>query len=201
MARKSTVERKTRETNIQISVNLDGSGKYNIKTPISFFTHMLESFSKHGLFDINAKINGDIEIDQHHTIEDTGIALGNAFKKSLGSIKGINRSGFFAFPMDDALSLVAVDISGRPYVSFNAKFKRRTCGDLDTDLVQHFFESFASGLGANITVNVAQGRLDHHMIESLFKAFAKAMKMAVSKDPKAKNMIPSTKGLIENFGK
>jgi len=116
-------------------------------------------------------------------------------------MEGINRSGFFAFPMDEALSLVAVDISGRPHISFNANFKRKMCGDLDTDLIEHFFESFASGLGANITINVAQGKLDHHMIESLFKAFAKAMKMAVSTDPQAKGTIPSTKGLIENFGK
>ena len=197
MRRKAIVSRKTKETSIVISLNLDGNGIAKIKTPINFFTHMLEAFCKHGLFEMKAMIDGDIKVDQHHIIEDAGIVLGKAFKEALGDMKGINRSGFFAFPMDEALSLVAIDIGGRPYVTLKSRFKRRMCGDFDTDLTKHFFESFANALGANITINIAQGELDHHKIESLFKAFAKALKMAVSVDPRAKNIIPSTKGIIE----
>ena len=191
------ISRKTKETEIDINLNIDGKGKYDIKTPIGFFTHLLESFSKHGLFDIKLDVKGDLEIDQHHTIEDTGIVLGRAFKEALGDKKGINRAGYFIFPMDEALAIVALDISGRPYLKFNAKFKRRFCGELDTDLLEDFFYGCSIGLQANLAIKMEYGRSDHHKIEALFKAFAKAMKMACSKDKRALKEMPSTKGLIE----
>jgi imidazoleglycerol-phosphate dehydratase len=194
--RTAKIVRKTKETCIKIKLNIDGKGKYKIKTPIGFFTHMLESFAKHGLFDILMDVNGDMEIDQHHTIEDTGIVLGQAFKGALGDKKGINRTGYFIFPMDESLAIAALDISGRPYLKFKAKFRRRFCGDFDTDLLKDFFYGFSVGLGANIAVKIDYGRSEHHKIEALFKAFAKAMKTACSKDSRAAKELPSTKGLI-----
>ena len=191
------ISRKTKETEIEIELNIDGKGKYKIQTPIGFFTHMLTSFAKHGLFDINLNVKGDLEVDQHHTIEDTGIVLGQAFKEALGEKKGINRAGYFIFPMDEALAVAALDISGRPYLKFNAKFRRRFCGELDTDLLEDFFYGFSVGLGANLALQVRYGRSDHHKIEALFKAFAKATKTACSKDRRAINELPSTKELIE----
>ncbi|MBS3100766.1 imidazoleglycerol-phosphate dehydratase HisB [Candidatus Woesearchaeota archaeon] len=188
--------RKTKETEIEIKLNIDGKGKYAIKTPIGFFTHMLESFAKHGLFDIQLNVKGDLQVDQHHTIEDTGIVLGQAFNKALGNRKGINRAGYFIFPMDEALVIVAADISGRPYLKFKGKLQRRFCGDLDTDLLEDFFYGFSIGLQANLAFKIEYGRSDHHKIEALFKAFAKAMKMACSKDKRALKEMPSTKGLI-----
>ncbi len=193
----SKITRKTKETEISIMLNVDGKGKYVIETPIGFFTHMLESFAKHGLFDIKLDVKGDLEVDQHHTIEDTGIVLGQAFKEALGDKKGINRAGYFIFPMDEALAVAALDISGRPYLKFNAKFKRRFCGELDTDLLEDFFYGFSVGSGANLALQVQYGRSDHHKIEALFKAFAKSMKTACSKDKRAINELPSTKELIE----
>lgn len=194
--RTAKVERKTKETNIAINLNIDGKGKYDIKTPVVFFTHMLESFSKHGLFDIKANAKGDIKVDQHHTIEDIGIVLGQAFNKALTDKKGINRAGYFVYPMDDALAVVAVDIGGRPYLQYDAKFKERFCGTLDTDVLEDFFYGFSIGLGANVAVRMPYGRSDHHKIEAIFKAFAKAMKMACSTDKRAIEDIPSTKGAI-----
>ena len=176
------ISRKTKETEIKVMLNIDGKGKYQIKTPIGFFTHMLESFAKHGLFDIQLNVKGDLQVDQHHTVEDTGIVLGQAFSKALGDRKGINRAGYFIFPMDEALAIVAVDISGRPYLKFEGKLQRRFCGDLDTDLLEDFFYGFSVGLQANIALQIKYGRSDHHKIEALFKAFAKALKMACSKD-------------------
>lgn len=196
--RTSKIHRTTNETNIFIELNIDGSGKYQIQTPIGFLTHMLESFSKHGLFDITMTANGDLHVDQHHLVEDCGIVLGQAFKKALGDKKGINRAGYFVYPMDEALAVVAVDIGGRSYLQFEAEFQRRFCGELDTDLVEDFFQGFASHLGANVVVRMPYGRSDHHKIEAIFKAFARAMKMACSIDPQAIENIPSTKGLIED---
>lgn len=193
----SKISRKTKETEIEVKLNIDGKGKYNIKTPIGFFTHMIKSFAKHGLFDVQLNVKGDLKVDQHHTIEDTGIALGQAFSKALGDRKGINRAGYFIFPMDDALAIVALDISGRPYLKFEGKLQRRFCGDFDTDLLEDFFYGFSVGLQANLAVKIEYGRSDHHKIEALFKAFAKAMKMACSKDKRALKETPSTKGLIE----
>ena len=191
------VLRKTKDTEIEIMLNIEGKGKYRIKTPIGFFTHMLESFAKHGLFDIQLNVKGDLQVGQHHTVEDTGIIVGQAFSKALGDRKGINRAGYFIFPMDDALAIVAVDISGRPYLNFQGKLQRRFCGDFDTDLLEAFFYGFSIGLQANFAVKTEYGRSDHHKIEALFKAFAKAMKMACSKDKRALKEMPSTKGLIE----
>ena len=190
--RKAKIERKTKETEITLDLKIEGSGKYDIKNPIGFLTHVIENFAKHGLFDLKMKAKGDLEVDQHHLIEDCGIVLGQAFKKALGDKKGINRAGYFVYPMDEALAVVAIDISGRPYLQFDAKFKRRFCGDLDTDLLEDFFQAFATGLAANIVVRMPFGRNDHHKIEAIFKAFGKAMKMACSKDKKAKKNIPST---------
>ena len=195
--RTTKVLRKTKETEIKIMLNIDGKGKYQIKTPIAFFTHMLESFAKHGLFDIQLNVKGDLQVDQHHTVEDTGIIIGQAFSKALGDRKGINRAGYFIFPMDDALAIVAVDISGRPCLNFQGKLQRRFCGDFDTDLLEDFFYGFSVGLQSNVAVKIEYGRNDHHKIEALFKAFAKAMKMACSKDKRALKEMPSTKGLIE----
>ena len=190
------IRRKTKETDIDIVLNIDGKGKYDIKTTIGFFNHILESFAKHGLFDIKLNVKGDLDVDQHHTIEDTGIMLGQAFNKALGNKKGINRAGYFIFPMDDALAIIAIDVSGRPYLRFDGEFKRRFCGCLDTDLLEDFFYGFSIGLGANVIIKIKYGRSDHHKIEAVFKAFAKAMKMACSKDKRILNELPSTKGLI-----
>ena len=194
--RKAKIERKTKETDITVDLKIEGTGKYDIKNQIAFLTHLLENFAKHGLFDIKMKAKGDLEVDQHHLVEDCGIVLGEAFKKALGNKKGINRAGYFVYPMDEALAVVAVDISGRPYLQFETKFKRRLCGDLDTDLLEDFFQAFATGLGANVAVRMPFGRNDHHKLEAIFKAFGKAMKMACSKDKRAKESIPSTKGRI-----
>src|SRR3989338_8041014 len=194
--RTAKISRKTKETKIEAKLNIDGKGKYEIKTPIGFFTHMLESFAKHGLFDIELDVKGDLGVDQHHTVEDTGIVLGQAFKKALGNKKGINRAGYFIFPMDETLAIAALDISGRPYLKFDGKLRRRFCGDFDTDLLEDFFYGFSIGLQANIGVKIEYGRSDHHKIEALFKAFAKAMKMACSKNKRALKEMPSTKGLI-----
>ncbi len=194
--RAAKIARKTKETDIIVNLSIDGTGKYEIKTPVGFFTHMLESFAKHGLFDIKIKAGGDIEVDQHHTIEDIGIVLGQAFNKALGKKKGINRAGYFAYPMDEALAVVAVDIGGRTYLQYDAKFKERLCGSFDTDTLEDFFYGFSIGLVANIAVRMPFGRSDHHKIEAIFKAFAKAMKMACSTDKRAMESIPSTKGSI-----
>ena len=194
--RKAEISRKTKETDIKIILNIDGKGKYDVKIPIGFLSHMLESFAKHGLFDIRINAKGDMKVDQHHIVEDIGVVLGQAFKKALGNKRGINRAGYFVYPMDEALAVVAVDIGGRPYLQYDAKFKRRFCGSLDTDVLEDFFYGFASNLGANVVVRMPYGRSDHHKIEAIFKAFAKAMKMACSTDKRALRNIPSTKGRI-----
>ena len=196
--RESRIERNTNETQISIDLNIDGNGEYQIETPIGFFNHMLESFTKHGLFNIKMKADGDLHVDQHHLVEDCGIVLGQSFKKALGNKKGINRAGYFTYPMDEALAVVAIDIGGRPFLQYDAEFKRRFCGELDTDLLEDFFLGFAINLGANIVIRMPYGRSDHHKIEAIFKAFAKAMKMACSTDPRAIKNIPSTKGIIED---
>jgi imidazoleglycerol-phosphate dehydratase len=196
--RTAEIKRHTKETNISIHLNIDGTGEYKIETPTGFLTHMLESFAKHGLFDVTMQAEGDLHVDQHHVVEDCGIVLGQAFKKSLGDKKGVNRAGYFVYPMDEALAVVAVDIGGRPYLQFDATFKRRFCGELDTDLLEDFFQGFSISLGANVVVRMPYGRSDHHKIEAIFKAFAKAMKMACSTDPRAIENIPSTKGMIED---
>lgn len=196
--RATQLHRKTNETEITIELNIDGNGSYEVKTSIGFLDHMLAAFAKHGLFNITMHATGDLVVDQHHLIEDCGIVLGQAFKKALGDKKGINRAGFFVYPMDEALAVVAVDIGGRPFLQFDAQFTRRFCGDFDTDLLNDFFYGFAVNLSANVVVRMPYGRSDHHKIEAIFKAFAKAMKMACSRDPRMKDDIPSTKGIIED---
>ncbi|KKQ36128.1 MAG: Imidazoleglycerol-phosphate dehydratase [Candidatus Roizmanbacteria bacterium GW2011_GWA2_37_7] len=188
--------RKTKETEIEINLEIEGKGKSKIDTKINFLNHMLELFTKHGAFNLEIKAKGDLEVDQHHLVEDIGITLGQAFDQALGDKKGINRAGFFAMPMDEALAILAIDIGGRPYLKFEAKFKENKIGDLDSELIHDFFEAFSNNLKCNIHVRSFEGRTDHHKAEALFKAFGRALKMACSKDKKLKDAIPSTKGLI-----
>lgn len=194
--RKSKIKRKTKETDIEILLNIDGKGVSGIDTGINFFNHMLELLSKHGLFDLYAKAKGDLDVDQHHTVEDVGIALGDAFDKALGDKKGINRAGYFVFPMDESLAIVALDIGGRPYLKFDVKFRKEKIGDLDSELVHDFFEGFTAHLKANLHVRSIEGRTDHHKVEAIFKAVGKALKIACSRDKRALKELPSTKGLI-----
>lgn len=196
MLRKTSFQRKTKETDVRIELNIDGKGKTNISIPIHFLSHLLDNFAKHGLFDLKIKAKGDIEIDQHHTVEDIGIVLGEAFKKALGDKKGINRSGYFVFPLDEALSVVAVDISGRAYLNFDCKFKKNKIGDLDSDLIKEFFLGFIRHLEATLHIRALYGENEHHKAESIFKALGKAMKTACSKDKKMLKELPSTKGII-----
>jgi imidazoleglycerol-phosphate dehydratase len=192
MKRSKKLSRKTSETDIEISFDLDGSGKSEINTGIDFFDHMLDSFSRHGFFDLTVKAKGDIKVDDHHTVEDIGILLGDAFAQALGNKKGINRMSHAIIPMDDALATVAVDISGRSYSVLNFSFKKAKVGDLSTENVEHFFESFANHARININAKV-EGENDHHKIEALFKAFARALSDASRIEH---DIIPSTKGIL-----
>jgi imidazoleglycerol-phosphate dehydratase len=195
--RKASIQRKTKETAISLTLNLQGTGKSKIMTGIGMLDHMLETFSKHGLFDIQLKAKGDLQVDAHHLLEDCGLCLGQAFKEALGDKKGIHRAGFFVYPMDEALAVVAVDLGGRPCLQFAAQFKRRYCGELDTDALEDFFQAFTVHCAANVVVRMPFGRSDHHKLEAIFKAFAKALKQACSLDPRALDDIPSTKGVID----
>lgn len=197
MARISKVSRKTRETQILVELSIDGEGKASIDSPIGFLNHMLEALAKHGLFDLKIEAQGDIYVDQHHLVEDLAIVIGRAFQEALGDKKGIQRGGFFIYPMDDALALVAIDLSGRPYLQFNATFKRQFCGDFDTDLTKHFFEALSVSMGANFVVKLMAGENDHHKLEAIFKALAKSLKIACMVDPRASNSIPSTKEVLD----
>jgi len=196
--RRACFERKTKETEISASINLDGKGDCEIHTPIGFFSHMLQSFAQHGLFDIQLKAEGDIRVDQHHLVEDCGIVLGKVFNRALGNKKGINRAGYFVYPMDDALAVVAVDISGRPFLQYDVIFTRQFCGQMNTDLLIDFLYAFSVHLNANVVVRMPFGRSDHHKMEAIFKAFGKAMRMACSKDLRERESIPSLKGVIDN---
>ncbi len=196
MQRKTSFQRKTKETDIKIELNIDGKGKTDISTSIPFLNHLLDNFGKHGLFDLKIKARGDIEIDQHHTVEDIGISLGEAFKAAIGDKKGINRAGYFVFPLDEALSVVSVDISGRAFLNFDCQFKKQKIGDLDSDLIKEFFWGFVRHLEATLHIRALYGENDHHKAESIFKAFGKAMKIACSKDKRILKELPSTKGLI-----
>ena len=187
------VKRKTSETHIEIRLNLDGQGRSNIETGISFFDHMLDQLARHGQIDLDIKVDGDLEVDEHHTIEDTGIALGEAFHKALGDKKGIERYGF-CLPMDDALAQVALDFGGRNWLVWEADFKREMIGKMPTEMFSHFFKSFTDGARANLNIK-AEGNNEHHKIEAIFKAFAKAIKMAVKRDPE-KMVLPTTKGVL-----
>ncbi|WP_018473239.1 bifunctional histidinol-phosphatase/imidazoleglycerol-phosphate dehydratase HisB [Echinicola pacifica] len=193
-ARKASVERSTSETQIQISVNLDGSGKCDIDTGLPFFDHMLEQLGKHGGTDLEIKVKGDLHIDEHHTIEDTALALGEAYLKALGDKKGIYRYGFL-LPMDDVLAQVAIDFGGRPWTMWEAEFKREKIGDMPTEMFYHFFKSFSDTSKCNLNIK-AEGQNEHHKIEAIFKALARAIKMAVKRDIAALNQLPSTKGVL-----
>jgi imidazoleglycerol-phosphate dehydratase len=194
--RKATLQRDTKETQIRVSLAVDGHGKYKISTGIRFFDHMLELFAHHGGFDLQLKATGDLDVDQHHTVEDVGIALGQAFAKALGDKKGILRAGYFLMPMDETLALAAVDFSGRTADVIDTSVKVRLVGDLQSELVYDFFEGFARGANANVPLKVLYGRSNHHKIEALFKAFARALRAACWRDKRMAKLIPSTKGLI-----
>ena len=195
MGRTANVERKTKETEITINVDLDGSGKADIQTGMPFLDHMLESFTRHGLFDIKVRAKGDIEIDYHHTVEDVGLALGQAFKDALGGKQGIRRFGEASCPLDETLARVVVDLSGRPYLSYNVKIRPGRVGNFDTDLPHEFYAAFANQASMNLHIDVVRGENPHHIIEACFKAFARAMDLATQLDPRIEGIL-STKGSL-----
>jgi imidazoleglycerol-phosphate dehydratase len=195
-ARRAIVERNTAETRISIKLTIQGRGLYKISTGIRFFDHMLELLTRHGAFDLDLKCDGDLDVDQHHTVEDVGIALGEAFDRALGDKRGIQRAGYFIMPMDETLAIAAVDLSGRAAFAVDTKVRTRLVGDLQTELVTDFFEGFARGARANVHVKTMYGRSNHHKIEAIFKAFARALRVACSRDKQLAGMLPSTKGLL-----
>ena len=195
-ARTAILDRNTTETKIALRLAIEGQGRYTVSTGIRFFDHMLELFTRHGAFDLELICKGDLDVDQHHTVEDVGIALGEAFDKALGDKKGILRAGYFVMPMDETLAVAAIDLGGRPHAVVDLQVKVVKVGDLQTELVHDFFEGFAIGARANVHVKVLYGRSSHHKIEAIFKCFARAMKYACSKDARLKDQLPSTKGLL-----
>lgn len=196
MNRSSQVSRKTNETDIDISLKINGTGERSINTPIGFLNHMLDLFAKQGLFDLKIKAKGDMFIDEHHTVEDIGIVLGQVFNKALGDKKGISRYGFFILPMDEALATVAVDFAGRYAFTFDCDFNREKVGDLSTELIYDFWGGFAQNAKVNLYIKMENGRNDHHKAEAIFKAVAKAIRMACEIDKRASLTIPSTKGVL-----
>jgi imidazoleglycerol-phosphate dehydratase len=193
MSRTSEISRTTKETDIQINLNIDGTGKYDISTGIGFFDHMLEGFTKHGFFDLTCKVKGDLNVDGHHSVEDTGIVLGNAIKEAIGDKSGIRRYGHFILPMDDALVLVAIDLCGRPYFNYDVKFDTPMIGDLDTELIREFFYAVSYSAGMNLHIKLLDGINGHHIAEAMFKTFAKALDMATGYDSRVDGVL-STKG-------
>ena len=196
VARVAHIERNTLETKISLRLNVDGTGQYNISTGIRFFDHMLESFARHGGFDLELKCVGDLDVDQHHTVEDVGIALGEAFAEALGDKRGILRAGYFVMAMDETLAVCAVDLSGRVACVVDHQVNAPVVGDLQSELVTDFFDGFARGSKANVHVKTMYGRSNHHKIEAIFKAFARAMRGACSRDERMRDLLPSTKGLL-----
>jgi imidazoleglycerol-phosphate dehydratase len=194
--RRASIKRVTKETDIALRLVLDGKGRYDVSTGIRFLDHMLELFARHGGFDLKVRATGDLDVDQHHTVEDLGIALGEAVSTALGSRKGINRAGYFVMPMDEALAVAAIDLSGRIHTVVDLRVKVRMVGDLQTELVHDFFEGFAQGARANVHLKVLYGRSSHHHIEAAFKAFGRALRVACSRDRQMARMLPSTKGLL-----
>lgn len=194
--RSATFERNTKETQINGSLEIEGSGKYDLSTGVRFLDHMLELFTKHGVFDLNLTAKGDLDVDQHHTVEDVGIFLGDLFSQALGERRGINRAGYFVQTMDETLAVVAVDLGGRPALVYEDLVNVQHVGDLQTELLEDFFGGFAHHAGANVHVKVLYGRSNHHKIEAVFKCFARAMKYACSTDERLKDQLPSTKGLL-----
>jgi len=194
--RKARVERKTKETRVRVEVDLDGTGKFAVRTGIDFFDHMLEQVAAKSLVDVKLEAECVDRFDEHHLVEDAGIALGQALSQALGDRNGINRYGFFVLPMDESLALCALDLSGRGKLAFEAGFPAKKVGDLSAEMVEHFFRSVAETLKANIHINVKYSKNEHHKIEAIFKAFAKALRMATERDPRQKNILPSTKGVL-----
>ena len=194
--RRALVDRKTNETQIALKLDLDGRGRYDVRTGIRFLDHMLELFTRHGGFNVLIRATGDLDVDQHHTVEDLGIALGEAVSQALGNRRGINRAGYFVMPMDETLAVAAIDLSGRPHTVVDLKGAAARVGDLQTELVHDFFEGFASGARANVHVKVMYGRSSHHKVEAVFKAFARALRVACARDRRLARMLPSTKGLL-----
>ena len=194
--REGLIDRRTRETAITVRLDLDGQGRYDVQTGIRFLDHMLELTARHGVMDLTLKAEGDLDVDQHHTVEDVGIALGEAFDKALGTRQGINRAGYFVMPMDETLAVAAVDFSGRTHAVVDLRLRVRRVGDLQAELVTDFFEGFAQGARANVHLKLLYGRSNHHKVEAIFKAFARALRVACSRDPQLGEMLPSTKGLL-----
>ena len=194
--RKAVIERVTAETQIRLSFNVDGCGRFDNRTGVRFLDHMLDLVARHGAFDLTVHAQGDLDVDQHHTVEDLGIALGEAVDQALGSRKGINRAGYFVMPMDETLAVAAIDLGGRPHTVVDTRVRVRLVGDLQTELVHDFFEGFAMGARANVHIKVMYGRSNHHKIEACFKAFARALRVACAKDKRMAGMLPSTKGLL-----
>ncbi len=196
MSRTAEIKRETKETQISCRVNLDGHGDYKITTPIGFFSHMLETLSKHSLIDIELDLKGDIEVDQHHSIEDAGLVLGDCIKEALGEMKGINRNGFCLYPMDEVLVRCALDISGRAGIVYQGEFQHQLIGEMESTMVKEFFHAIVSRLFVTCHLEVLTPGNDHHMSEALFKAFAKSLKQAVAIDPRLEGRVPSTKGTL-----
>ena len=194
--RLAVIDRRTAETQIKVTLALDGKGRFDNHTGIRFLDHMLDLVARHGGFDLKVKAAGDLDVDQHHTVEDTGIALGEAVAKALGNKRGINRAGYFVMPMDETLAVAAIDLSGRPYCAVDTTVTVAVVGDLQSELVHDFFEGFANAARANVHLKVMYGRSNHHKIEACFKAFARALRVACSKDKRLARMLPSTKGLL-----
>jgi imidazoleglycerol-phosphate dehydratase len=194
--RRASIKRHTRETSIDLRLTIEGRGRYEISTGIRFLDHMLELLARHGAFDLVLKATGDLDVDQHHTVEDTGIALGEAISAALGTRRGINRAGYFVMPMDETLAVAALDLGGRPHAVVDLRLNVKRVGDLQSELVQDFFEGFAQGARANVHLKVLYGRSSHHQIEALFKAFARALRVACSRDRQLGRTLPSTKGLL-----
>jgi imidazoleglycerol-phosphate dehydratase len=194
--RRAVIDRRTTETHIALALSLEGKGRYQIRTGIRFLDHMLELVARHGGFDLTIAATGDLDVDQHHTVEDLGIALGEAVSTALGNRRGINRAGYFVMPMDETLAVAAIDLGGRIHTVVDLKLKVRTVGDLQAELVTDFFEGFAQGARANVHLKVLYGRSSHHHVEAVFKAFARALRVACAKDARLAKMLPSTKGLL-----
>ena len=194
--RRARIDRRTSETHLKVSLDVDGRGRYRVRSGIRFLDHMLEIVARHGAFDLDIDARGDLDVDAHHTVEDVGIALGEAVRHSVGSKRGINRAGYFVMPMDETLAVAAVDLSGRPYAVVDLPVRAAKVGDLPTELVTDFFEGFAAAARANVHVKVMYGRSSHHQIEAVFKAFARALRVACAKDRRLLARLPSTKGLL-----
>ncbi len=194
--RRGIIDRKTSETRVRIRLNLDGRGRYEVQTGIRFLDHMLELVARHGAFDLTIAAAGDLDVDQHHTVEDVGIALGEAVSAAVGDRRGINRAGYFVMPMDETLGVAALDLGGRPHAVVDLRLKTRLVGDLQSELVADFFEGFAIGARANVHLKVLYGRSSHHQVEALFKAFGRALRVACARDRRLAKTLPSTKGLL-----